>query len=416
MAERLKNLLLVVLLLLMCALLATTFFVGIQGSRGGQRLLQSLEDQDHFALSETVRPAAQPEKLALIHEDGVFLAQDSGSYGLLYQQAEPLWQEALGSAATLQSMLEKDYLEQLQAPALLLQYHAYQPLYLMRAWSGSESLREELEVSAVALTLREGQVILMVTDRNGGRWQAETAAAPEDLGSLCAVWPEHNSVLAEKHDLLAGDEVLTRQVGQAFVWQSNVPELVRKGELSQSIQALFGMNAYLTKVYPTADGSLVYVESHSTIQLSPEGDLSYSGEGVEMELTSSDQRAKQVEICQQVYERLSHLWEQSGASGKLSLEEMTFTGEKGVLRFSLHLNGQFVERKEGHWAIVTVEGNRITGVNAALRQMEEVEPVQMLPLYQAAATLRLERGSLRVRLLEEDNGCMVPQICYVTED
>ena len=39
-----------------------------------------------------------------------------------------------------------------------------------------------------------------------------------------------------------------------------------------------------------------------------------------------------------------------------------------------------------------------------------------LPLYQAAATLRLERGSLRVRLLEEDNGCMVPQICYVTED
>ena len=416
MAERLKNLLLGVLLLLMCALLAATFFVGIQGSRGGQRLLQSLEDQDHFALSETVRPAAQPEKLALIHEAGVFLAQDSSNYGLLYQQAEPLWQEALGSAATLQPMEETAYLEQLQAPAMLLQYHAPQPLYLMRAWSGSESLREELEVTAVTLTLREERVILMITDRNGGRWQAETAASPEELESLCTAWPENNSVLAGRHALLAGDEVLSCQVNRAFVWQSNAPELVRKGELSQSIQALFGMNAYLTKVYPNADGSLVYVESHSTIQLSPAGDLSYSGEGVEMELTSGDQRARQVEICQQVHERLSHLWEQAGASGKLSPEEMTFTGEQSILRFGLHLNGQFVEREEGYWATVTVTGDRITAVSAALRQLEEVEQVQMLPLYHAAATIRQERGSLRVRLLEEADGRMIPQICYVTEE
>ena len=68
MAERLKNLLLVLLLALMGVLLALTFFVGIQGSRGGQRLLQSLEDQDSFVLSETVRPAAHPEKLAVLQE------------------------------------------------------------------------------------------------------------------------------------------------------------------------------------------------------------------------------------------------------------------------------------------------------------------------------------------------------------
>ena len=39
MAERLKNLLLVLLLALMGVLLVLTFFVSIQGSRGGQRLL-----------------------------------------------------------------------------------------------------------------------------------------------------------------------------------------------------------------------------------------------------------------------------------------------------------------------------------------------------------------------------------------
>ena len=198
--------------------------------------------------------------------------------------------------------------------------------------------------------------------------------------------------------------------------RNNAPELVRKGELSQSIQALFGMNAYLTRVYPTADGSLVYVEGHNTIQLSPEGDLSYSGGGIEMELTAVSFRQQQVEICQQVYERMSHLWEQAGASGRLSLEEQIFDGTRTVLRFGLHLDGRFLERNEGHWVTVTVDGDRITGVYAALRQIEEVDQVQMLPLYHAAAAVGLERGSLRVRLLEEADGRMVPQICHVTEE
>ena len=409
MAERLKNLLLVLLLALMGVLLVLTFFVSIQGSRGGQRLLQSLEDQDSFVLSETVRPAAQPEKLALIHENGVFLAQDGEAYHLLYQQTEPLWQEALGSADALQPLEEPDYFALLQQPAVLLQYHAAQPLYLMRAWSGSDSLQEELEVADVALVLRGEKVILLIADRQGGCWQAETAALPADLEAVCAAWNESNSVLD-------GDEVLTNQVGSFAVLQSSAPELVRRGELSQSIQALFGMNAYLTKVYPTADGSLVYVEGHNTIQLSPEGDLSYSGGGIEMELTAVSFREQQVEICQQVYERMSHLWEQAGASGRLSLEELTFDGSKTVLRFGLHLNGRFLERNEGHWVTVTVEGDRITGVHAVLRRMEAVEQVLLLPLYHAAAAVGTDNGSLRVRLLEEAEGRMVPQICHITEE
>lgn len=416
MAERLKNLLLALLLALMGLLLVLTFFVSIQGSSDGQRLLQSLEDQDSFVLSETARPAAQPEKLAVLQENGVFLAQNHDSYQLLYQQTEPLWQEAVGSAGTLEPLEERAYLELLQPPAVLLQYHAAQPLYLMRAWSGSDSLQEDLEVAAVALTVRDEKVALLVTDRQGGRWQAETAALPDDLKAVCEAWSESNSVLAGETFRLAADEVLTRQVDQFAVLQCSAPELVRKGELSQSIQALFGMNAYLTKVYPTADGSLVYVEGHNTVQLSPEGDLSYSGAGVEMELTAVSFREQQVEICQQVYERASHLWEQAGASGRLSLEEITFDGTTTVLRFALHVNGRFLERNEGHWVTVTVEGDRITGLHASLRRTEEVEQIQLLPLYHAAAAVQENGGSLRVRLLEQADGRMMPQICHMTEE
>lgn len=416
MAERLKNLLLAVLLVFMAVLLVLTFFFGIQGSHGGQRLLQSLEDSDDFTVSGTIRPAAQPEKLALMGENGLFLAQEGTDYSLLYQQAEPLWQEALGSANELEHMTETDYLQALQAPAVLLQYHTAQPLYLLRAWSGSEALQEELAVTGVALAGREDRVILMITDRSGSRWQAETAASYAELEALCADVPQGNSVLAGPHAVLAGDEVLTCQAGSFDALSIAAPELVLRGELSESIQSMFGMNAYLTKVYLNADGSLVYVESHSTISLSPEGDLSYAGEGIQLELTASGGNARRAEICQQVYERLAHLWEQAGASGQLSLEELQVEGDRYVLRFGLHLDGRFLERTEGFWATVTVEDNVITGLTAALRQVEETESLQLLPLYQAAATLERGKGSLRVRLLEQTDGTLLPRICFVTEE
>ena len=80
------------------------------------------------------------------------------------------------------------------------------------------------------------------------------------------------------------------------------------------------MNAYLTKVYQNTDGSLVYVESHSTISLSPAGDLTYTGAGgIDLELTAPEGPARQVELCQKVYDLLCRLWEQAGASGQLSL-------------------------------------------------------------------------------------------------
>ena len=416
MAERLKNLLLAALLLVMVVLLALTFMLGIQGSHSGRRLLQSLEESDDFVYTGTAHAAAYPEKMALMGENGLYLAQTPAEYSQIYQQAEPLWQEALGSAGDLQPLEEQDYLQLLQAPAALMQYHAPQPLYLLRAWGGSERLQEECQAVSLGLTAQGDTVLLLVTDREGNRWKTETAAALAELEDLCGTLPGENSVFAGIHPVLAGDEILTRQVENFPLMACTAPELVRRGELSESIQSMFGMNPYLTKVYPNADGSLVYVESHSTISLSPEGDFSYSGEGIQLELTADGTVARQAEICRQVCERLEHLWQQAGASGQLSLEEVQFEGDRGVLRFGVHMDGQFVERIEGQWATVTLEEGVITGVTAALRQLDETGTTPLLPLYQAAATLKQGRGSLRVRLLEQLDGSLLPQVCFVTEE
>ena len=416
MAERLKNLLLVTLLVIMAGLLALTFFVSIRGSQGGSRLLQSKEDSERLVIPAMSGPAAQPEELAVLGPEGLFLADSGDSYDRLYQQVEPLWQEALGSATALEPLDAETYLQLLQEPGILLQYHAAQPMYLLRSWSGSELAAEDMDVTGVALIAAQQQVLLLVTDRQGGRWQAKTAASHSELESLCAGADAPNGQLAGEYAAVPADQVLTRQVLDCTVVHSQVADITQRGELSQYVLSLFGMNAYLTRVYPTADNSLVYVEGHSTVSMTPQGDLIYSGEGVDLELTAVGQTARQAEICRKVYDRMSLLWQRAGADGTLSLEDMQFEGERGVLRFSLHLSGTYLERSEGHWATVTVENGCITGITAVLRQLETGDSLQLLPTRQAAATLKNGRGVVRVRLLEQEEGLFVPQICFVTEE
>ena len=63
-----------------------------------------------------------------------------------------------------------------------------------------------------------------------------------------------------------------------------------------------------------------------------------------------------------------------------------------------------------------MEDGAVTGLSAALRQLEETGQVQLLPLYQAAAVLPRGRAWLRVRLLEQQDGSLRPGICRVTEE
>ena len=415
MADKLKNLLLAVLLLLMAGLLALTFFVSIQGSRGGQRLLQTMDEGESLVIPNVSGASAQPEVLAVLQPNGVFLADDGQSYDVLYRQMEPLWQEALGSAMALEAVDSGDYRALLQAPGILLQYHTAQPMYLLRAWSGSELTAEEMEVSGIALVGMQEQVLLLVTDLQGGRWKAQTSASYGELNSLCASVGSTNARLAGEHPILSADQVLTEKTGSFDTVRISAPDIAQRGELSQNLLSLFGMNAYLTKVYLTADDSLVYVEGHSTVSLSPGGDLAYSGTGIDLELSGGTELETRAEICRKVYDRLLRLWQQAGASGVLCLEAQEWNTGGCVLRFGLQLEGVVLEKSRGDWATVTVENGRITGMTISPRLLTAEDSVQLLPGRQAETVLPQGRARLRVRLLEQKDGTMLPQRCRVTE-
>ena len=414
MAEKLKNLLLLTLLLLMGLLLVATFWVSARGAGGQFDLLQSTEDLG--GVQDAPVSPAQPEVLALLAEQGIHLAESIGGYSQLWQQAEPVFQEAVGSAATPEALSEGAYRGLLKAPGVLLQYHTALPFYLFQAWGGSEQLRETPEIRGAALVVEGERVSLLLTDREGGRWKATTAASASEIRTLCENAPGVNAVLAENSRALASDEVLTTRVERFAALTVSEAEIAVKNELSQTMQALFGLNPYLTRVYPDADGSLVYVEGHGTVRLSPAGDLTYTGTGVELELNDGAALERHAEICRKTQDLLRRLWQQAGASGVLCLNSVELQNGSGTLRFGLQLEGVVLEKDRGDWATATVEQGRITGMTVSPRLLTAEASVQLLPGRQAETMLPQGQARLRVRLLEQGDGTMVPQRCRVTED
>lgn len=420
MADRLKNLLLAVLLTLMVVLLGATFLLSMRNSQGGQRLLQALRPVEKTGSSQTAITAmAWPEKLAVLGEEGVFYAVSGEEYTQLYQQGEALCQEALGSANAPIQLTETEYRRLLQAPAILVEYHSGLPFFLLQAWSGSEELRTELTVRRFALTKTAFGVVLLLTDEKGSRWQAVTAASAAELEELCAQERQSNAILAkESYPGLAWDELLLTGAADLPGYSSLRPDIVEKGELSQQVQALFSMNAYLARVYQNSSGSLVYVEGRSTLSLGQEGELIYAGaEGADLEISAGQEPQRTVEICQKVCTLMRQVWSETGASGRLSLDSVRQENGRLLLSFALDVGGKFLE-KDGGWAQVTVEDGAVTGASAYLRRLEPEEHALLLPMTEAAgmlAALPHRQARLCIRMTAGESG-FAPGICRVTED
>ena len=417
MGERLKNLLLAVLLLLMIGLLGVTMVLSMRDSQRGAQLVEAFEQKEsggvRLAASQT---AAFPEKLGLILDEGCFYALDGESYRLLWQQVRPLYEEALGSGAALTRMEESEFRRLLRAPAVLLQYHAPQPFALLQDWGGTQS-SDETAVRSAAMTVRDGGVILLVTDETGGRWSTETAASAAELESICSGgWTVNAALAGEDYPQLGWDELLTREVLSLPGVSVQTPEYAQRGELPQRVITLFSMNAFLTKVYRNADGSLVYVESHGTIRLAADGDLHYSGTSADLELAEKQGAAARAEICQKVYALLEQLWQVTGASGRLSLEEIREDEEGWVLRFGLESDGLFFERSEGSWAVAQVKNGVLTQLHVSPRTLSVTGEDMLLPMTQAASALPEGNARLCVRLTQQGQTLFAPVICRVTEE
>lgn len=418
MTERLKNTLLAALLALMLLLTGATMFLSMRTSRSGGRIDAAETDGENGRLRlSAAQTAAYPEQLAVFCEGGVWQPLQKADYELLYQQAEPFYLEALGSAGTLLPMEEEEYLRRMRPPAVLVQYHAPQPLALLRIWSGGTGTDGDVMIRRTVITLDHENVIALFTDETGGRWQAGTVASAEELRKICGAAGEVNAVLAGTEQTpLAADEVLIDRVFSAEEVLVTLAEFAQKGELPQNVLTALGMNAYLSKVYPDAEGNLVYVEGRSTVRVSGAGDLHYTGEA-DLDLSATRGPEMEAEVCRKIAYLLEQIWSLTGSGGTLSLEELRREADGALaLRFGLQEGGRFFERSEGLWAAAVVRDGILTDLMASPRVLETGESLLLMPLSKVSAALPEGRARLCVRLLEREPGVFEPAVCRVTED
>lgn len=418
MRERLNNALLAVLLALMLLLTGATMFLSMRSSRVGGQIDAAEPDGESGRLRlSAAQTAVYPEQLAVFCEGGVWLPLQKTDYELLYQQIEPFYLEALGSAGPLTRMEETEYLRRMEPPAVLVQYHAPQPLSLLRIWSGGAGTDGDVAVCRTVITLERENVIALFTDETGARWRAETVASAEELRGICGAEREINAVLAGPEQAsLAADEVLTDRSFSAETLFAAPTEFAQKGELPQSVLTALGMNAYLSKVYPDADGNLVYVEGRSTVRVGRGGYLHYTGEA-DLALVERAGAEMEAEVCRKISDLLEQLWSLTGAGGTLSLEELRREDDGALaLRFGLEEGGRFLERREGLWAAAVVRDGALTDLMASPRVLEPGESLLLMPLSKMSAALPEGRARLCVRLLEGESGAFTPAVCRVTED
>lgn len=385
MLERVKTAVLVVLLAVLLLLAYRSFELMLpEAQQGGTEASGSEE--------ALVTPAALPLKIALCTGSGTYMPLSDTERDELMLQLERITGEALGSAGERSALTYEQYLTLLRGPAVLLVYDAELPFSLLRAWAGYEYAGIDAVVRSYAVAEEEGKVILAFRDETTGAYtRLKTAADPDRLLRLCTADYPRNAVFGFEDERLASiapDEPVPVQALSVPVLRVMPPAFVAAGELPRELLKGFSLNPYLSKVYQENDGTLVYVEDYSALRMTPSGALRYrvtTGRGIEL-LGIGEQSGNTNEVIAQAHELVTSLWSLSGASGTLSLRQIT-TEKNNALELSFCVVYRGVPVSDNSAAYLIVRDGAVSYLDLLPSVLTEQSVVEMLPADQLAAAL-----------------------------
>jgi len=431
MLERLKTVTLVLLLLSAVCLLVISLTMGVQGTEFDlMDTLRGWLPQKNQPVSQSVAAdtAVFPRKIGVAGENGLYTPLNEEEYTSLLSQVSPVFQEAVGSAGEMRAAEARQVLPLLERNVIYFCYDTPVPFYLLQAWTGSQRVSSyDLLVQSAAAVLLEQQVCLAVCTPGGMYYLFDTAADADMLKTTCAALQQSNAVFAfQRSDCAAlmGDEIVATAGASYPVYTLQAPAYVAGGELPREVLQSFALNPYLTKVYTDASGALVYVEGFHMLLVQENGDLSFETTmdeaGIDLALpAAASSRQESIYVCQAVHTVMDAVWSAAGASGRLSLEQITAGETAGsyTLSFRAHTGGLFWEDTTAGRAHVTVEGGVITSVTMSPRQLQQQETAAVIPYLQSVAALPQDVRQARLcpRYLWK-NELLTPAMCRVREE
>ncbi len=281
--------------------------------------------------------------------------------GPLFQQAGPLFQEALGSATEVGATADKTLQEALDTPGIYMDLTTELPLAVVAAWLGEETSYDR-PVRAMALTTEEESAVLYLCSGDGSIFRYYTALPSSAVIDLSGGYPPNNGFFAfeSNYATLAPYTVLTTETISVPLIQASLPA----GYSSYNLLTSLDFNAHTGYRYQESSGTEVVMESPRTLRLSPDGTVTYDGSREAAsslyQVTSSSGSPSAVEALQSGIKLAAALTESTGAS-PLYLRSITETDAGFQLIFGYRCTNLPVVFSDGEAALtVTITGRAIT--------------------------------------------------------
>lgn len=326
----------------------------------------------------------------------------------LLQEVVPLFQEALGSAASLGTADDVALREALNAPGLYLELTGGPlPLEAAAAWLGEEAPFQQ-DVRSMALTAEgEGGASLFLMDAAGTITRCATALPVSALRSSCEKVSPNGSYFAYEtgYITLAPYTVLTSQTAALPDISAERPA----GYSAYNLLTALDFNAHTLSRYTESGGAEVVEESPRTLRIGPDGSVSFISRGT---IASGLYRAS----GQGLREVLAAGWRLasalSGGTGSSPLFLRSAEEREGgwILRFRYQVDGVPVFFSDGGDALtVTFQDGAVTSFTYRCRfyAPAEEEPAPMLPAGMAQAiAAAYPEAALSIGYEDDGSGCL----------
>lgn len=311
-------------------------------------------------------------------------------------QVLPLFQEALGSALTPESVAQTQFQKALSSPGFYLDLRLDMPMDILCAWLGEAASVPVKSVEAVALTAEsQSNACLYLCARDGTVTRCATALPVSAVREAADRFsPNGGSFAFESgYATLSPRTVLVSQVAPVTDLQLLLPD----GYSAYNLLTALDFNPHTNYRYNESGGAEVVYDSTRSLRISQGGTVSYTGDS---QVTSSLYHVSHTGEAPTAVEALSaalHLasaLSQGTGAAPLTLLSAQSDGGEWVISFGYQAGGLPILLPGGEAALtVTITGSTVTAMTYHCRTFRYAQTQQtLLPPSMAVAVASLRPG------------------------
>ena len=335
----------------------------------------------------------------------------------IYSRVENKLAEAIGSAKSSESISSADFNTVLSGKIIYLEYESSIPLFLIAAWHDVEPAEQMCDIFSdfVILSADNEQVALYCRSQDNEFIKITTAAKSNTLENVFASYSTDNAAFA----IFCGDEYRSLRPETVILnFEPAVPELTAQSPAirnnnneAEFLFSAFKYDTYTVRKYEENDGTIVYVDNLSTLNITRNGILHFNTpekQGIEIYdnaqyMPQTDKLKRAVEAS---YSLVAESFRGIDSSAALRLNGVYSEDNSYVVSFVRMIDGIPMYSSDGYsTAYVKIKDNLILSAYINLRcYHSDGHSVPILPIKQAIAALSVEDGNIcRLGIYYSDN-------------